>query len=202
MTDSIKKSKLSERIGVKNPKKINPPPVTEQPQPVPTTEETPPKKEKKSKDEIVYKCGHTRPITNYRSMACPKCNEIQRNEKIKQDRENAKKNRMKLREAEGAIVPEEVEPPFQNKRLGRLPHQSFFTIDPYDAGKMLWKGTLTVVVISPNLVFTAEASGLFKLLSTLDWQYRKWLMNKHNDLKKVEETKPVEEVPPIPISDK
>jgi hypothetical protein len=55
----------------------------------------------------------------------------------------------------------------------RLPHGSAFEVS-YDARAMKWTGTLTVTTPEGGPVFEGEAGGVFRLLSTLDAQYRRW----------------------------
>jgi hypothetical protein len=56
--------------------------------------------------------------------------------------------------------------------LGRLPHGARFEVG-YDAASETWSGTLTVAVPeTAPAIFTASASGVFKLLARLDRLYR------------------------------
>jgi hypothetical protein len=56
--------------------------------------------------------------------------------------------------------------------LGRLPHGARFEVG-YDAATATWFGTLAVPVPeAAPAVFTASASGVFKLLARLDRLYR------------------------------
>jgi hypothetical protein len=68
----------------------------------------------------------------------------------------------------------------------RLPNGSSFSVT-WDAFRQTWSGSLTVVSVSPPLVFSASAGGVFRLLQQLDRLFREWL-GKQN----VEETKGAE----------
>ena len=59
----------------------------------------------------------------------------------------------------------------QKRQVGRLPDQSGFEVR-YDAATEMWSGTLTVPGDPMPRTFTASASGVFKLLSSLDKLYR------------------------------
>lgn len=64
----------------------------------------------------------------------------------------------------------------------RLPDGSSFTVR-YSALAVRWIGTLTVPRPGDDpKVFHGEASGVFKLLTSLDFQYRDWLAYKAKQL--------------------
>ena len=169
MAEPQKKVPLSQRIGVRNPRQkaeaVLPNPPVQQP-----AEQSKPKKDKSGKPQaevITYICNHSLPAATFHGQLCPTCRDAGRKAKLKKRRE---KNEQKHREAM-----ESGNLDWKNPQAGRLPHGSFFTLEPYDAEKELWKGTLTIVVHSPPLVFSGESSGLFHLEKTLDYQYRCWL---------------------------
>ena len=67
----------------------------------------------------------------------------------------------------------------------RLPDGSSFAVR-YSALAVRWIGTLTVPRTGDDpKVFHGEASGVFKLLSVLDVQYRDWLAYKASQTKEV-----------------
>ncbi len=94
--------------------------------------------------------------------ACPACRKEA--QAVKEAKERAER-------AERAAVP-----PKKPKGAGRmnenqrLPHQSSFMVQ-YDAEKKMWSGALFV----NGVKFSGEASGVFRLLTTLDRHYRQSL---------------------------
>jgi hypothetical protein len=59
----------------------------------------------------------------------------------------------------------------------RLPDGSEFHVK-YDSGKKLWSGELVCFPPGDGKTFSAEASGVFRLLSELDAKYRAWVTEK------------------------
>jgi hypothetical protein len=124
----------------------------------------PPKKEKVAKapkplkavrqeeplDSIItYTCGHKIQVRHLRDGACQACIGAARKKKRRE-------------RAERVIAAQ------QQGQRGRLPDGSTFEVC-YDASKTAWHGILTVPGVG---VFDGEASGVRKLLDTLDDMYR------------------------------
>jgi hypothetical protein len=85
------------------------------------------------------------------------------------EREKAEQEAAQNRRAERAERAQGEPGPKQAKPLpGRLPDGARYEVT-YDAASQTWSGTLTV---PGRKVFSASASGVFKLLSKLDGLYR------------------------------
>jgi hypothetical protein len=88
-------------------------------------------------------------------------------------RQRAEQEAAQRRRAErGDVPPVEGRKGRVKVALGRLPHGARFAVG-YDAASETWSGQLTVPVPeAAPAIFTASASGVFKLLARLDQLYR------------------------------
>ncbi len=97
--------------------------------------------------------------------ACPAC------------RKEANAAREAKERAERAANPKKPKPNGRMNEGQRLPHGSSFAVK-YDAERKMWSGTLDIGAKLMNPVqFHAECSGVFRLLSALDRDYRRSLHN-------------------------
>ncbi len=120
--------------------------------------ETPPPP---ASETVRYNCGHERPLKEVASTVCPTCRGA--NEKRRREARAAKRAAKLL--AEGST--ESVGAAVRRGTVGRLPDAAtYHTI--YDADATEWRGTLLIGAD----IFEAKASGLFRLLITLDAAYR------------------------------
>ncbi len=62
---------------------------------------------------------------------------------------------------------------YNEQKQERLPDGSVFQVR-YDAVAVMWSGALIIKTETGEEVFESDASGVFKLLSRLDGQYRAW----------------------------
>ncbi len=62
---------------------------------------------------------------------------------------------------------------YNEQKQERLPDGSRFEVR-YDAVEVMWSGKLVIRTEGGEEVFESDASGVFKLLSRLDGQYRAW----------------------------
>ena len=111
-----------------------------------------------AKEIITHTCGHKVGVANLEEIACPACRQRNRSER--------NLRRRTTRQAK--------EQPAADVSQGRLPDGSAF-VALYDATAMCWAGSLTITTVDPPKVFAAEASAVFKVLTALDAQYRRWL---------------------------
>lgn len=153
-------------------------------------EETPKKKPQQSHpnkitshpNQVVFSCGHQKSIQKLIENECPGCQELKRNEKRKHEKINQRNQGKKWKHV----------PVWQREAgysLTRLPIGSHFD-------KLLWdgsvcKGTLIIPTVEIGgtipLLFTAEATSFFRLLSALDRQWRDWLKANGKELEREEE---------------
>ena len=113
--------------------------------------ETPPAKPKPEGTAfaVFYTCGHKVGLRNLQQGPCPAC--ARKNQAARGQRRQQRKG---------------AQPGRRDDQ--RLPDGSSFAV-AYDAVAVRWRGTLTVPLVA---TFQAEAGAVFKLLGTLDQQYR------------------------------
>jgi hypothetical protein len=101
------------------------------------------------------------------SRDCKACREKKQREQL-EDHERRKAEKEQRRAQQGERAPSPPEKP-----KTRLPDGSRFEVQ-YDAAKAQWTGTLTVPASgqAAAATFTGSKSSLFKLLASLDDQYR------------------------------
>jgi hypothetical protein len=105
---------------------------------------------------LTYSCGHQKLIEKITARVCPACNDAA----LAQARKAKKERNIANRAAKTPGAPKHTE--------GRLPDGADFRVI-YDANTQTWTGTLTIDGMEP---FMDTASGVFRLLSNLDAQYR------------------------------
>lgn len=96
---------------------------------------------------------------------CPAC---------RQERERLRQEEAQKRRAEDSVSTRAWKMP-----KGRLPHGSHFDAT-YDGEAQAWTGTLTIPADPSPLVFSYTKGGVFRLMSTLDTMYRKWLIEQED----------------------
>jgi hypothetical protein len=182
MTDASKRPSLREaaRRGAEANRQAR---AAQQPQQQPTA--APPVEPEGSAprtEQVAARCGHLVPFQLHpdgkdkwresrRKLVadrdCPECRKKAHEERQAAEMEAARQRR-------GGKPKGESRP---TKAQERLPHGSRFDQLLWDAEKGLWSGTLMVPgpVGGEPAVFTASASGVFRLLRTLDGMYRAML---------------------------
>lgn len=115
---------------------------------------TRPEKDDLPKLLVVFSCGHTVPVSEFSKRKCDGCKN--KDQKAKAEKRRGKKPRV------------------ERKDSGRLPNGASFVVN-YMASHTKWYGVLKI----GNQIFEGDASGLFKLLTSLDEQYRKSLEGTH-----------------------
>jgi hypothetical protein len=163
---------LRDKLGLNKPKQ----PAQGQPpakQPVPAAR--PGKPPTVGVEKVTCLCGHAAELELYpdkqdkfrdarrkklAERACPDCRQ-----KAHAERE--------AREKAEAAGRRKAKGPGRQKEMERLPDGSAFAVT-YDAQAVKWSGTLTVPAEGAAKVFEGEAGAVFKLLTALDAQYRRW----------------------------
>ncbi len=101
---------------------------------------------------VKFACGHEKPLKDVANTTCPKCKaEAKQARKARRQGQNNGNERRDKR----------------MKNTGRLPDAAVFTC-VYSASTETWAGTLSF----DGLIFRAKASGVFRVLATLDKMYR------------------------------